>query len=162
MTNKKWDLRFLKLIEEASNWSKDPSTQVACVIVDKNNRVVSMGYNGFAKGVDDSKFRYEDREMKLNLVVHSEINAIIFAQRDLTDCTIYTYPMPPCSKCTSAIIQAGIKRIVAIEETKEQKQRWNTDFEWARIQREEANIDFTSYPISALSNKCQGKCKCKT
>jgi dCMP deaminase len=42
-----WDLRFLTLAKTVSTWSKDPSTKVGAVIVDKNRRVVSLGYNGF-------------------------------------------------------------------------------------------------------------------
>ena len=157
---KKWDKRFLNLAKHISTWSKDPSTQVGCVIVDKDKRVVSMGYNGFAKGVNDSKERYNCRTIKYDLVIHSEINALIFSQKDISNCTIYTYPMPPCARCTAAIIQSGIKRIVSIKPTEDQINRWGNDFDLSKEQREEANIEFVSYN-DFKENKCSGGCKCK-
>ena len=100
----KWDIRFLDMAQLVSTWSKDPSTKVGAVIVDPNNRVVSVGYNGFAKGVSDDN-RLDNRETKYKMIVHAECNALIFAQRPLTECAIYTYPFMPCPKCASMIIQ---------------------------------------------------------
>ena len=120
----KWDNRFLKLAELVSSWSKDPSTKVGCCIVDKNNRVVSHGYNGFPKGVDDSPKYLNDRGKKLQRTIHAEPNAILFAQRDLTDHILYVYPFQPCANCTTLIIQSGIKRIVAPAASEELKERW--------------------------------------
>ena len=142
---KKWDLRFLKLTKHISGWSKDPSTKVGCVIVDENNRLISTGYNGFPKGIIDSVERYNDRDIKYPMVVHSESNAIIFAQKDLTNCTIYTYPMPPCASCSGLIIQSGIKRIVALRATKDQESRWGKDFDLSNQMYKEANIEFILY-----------------
>jgi dCMP deaminase len=108
----KWDARFLRLAEHISAWSKDPSTKVGAVIADSANRVVSLGYNGFARGVADTPGRYADRETKLKFVVHAERNAILFAGRDLTGCTLYTWPFPPCAQCAAMVVQAGIGRVV--------------------------------------------------
>ena len=55
MNGKKWDKRFLELAKLVGSWSKDPSTKVGAVIVDCNNRIISVGYNGFPKGVKDNK-----------------------------------------------------------------------------------------------------------
>ncbi|MBI2669577.1 MAG: hypothetical protein HYX20_00290 [Candidatus Yanofskybacteria bacterium] len=60
----KWDRRFLALAEFVAQWSKDPSTKTGAVIVDSNNRLVSVGYNGFPRGVNDSPERLENREIK--------------------------------------------------------------------------------------------------
>jgi dCMP deaminase len=108
----KWDARFLRLAEHVSAWSKDPSTKVGAVIADPANRVVSLGYNGFARGVADTPGRYADRETKLKFVVHAERNAILFAGRELTGCTLYTWPFPPCAQCAAMTVQAGIGRVV--------------------------------------------------
>jgi dCMP deaminase len=109
----KWDIRFLKLAKFISGWSRDPSTKVGAVIVDKNKRsVVSVGYNGFARGVVDSEERLNNRDLKYKLVCHGEMNAILFAKRDLSKCTLYTYPFGPCSNCASYVIQTGISRVV--------------------------------------------------
>jgi dCMP deaminase len=158
---KKWDIRFLELARFKSQWSKDPSTKVGCVIVDKNKREISTGYNGFAQGIKDSKERYDNRDIKYKMVLHSEINAIIFAQRDLTGCTIYTYPMPPCAICTSAIIQAGIKRIVAITPSDDQRSRWQKDFDLSQAMMNEAGIECVYYSIESLDKKInmQGQSK---
>ena len=59
--NDVWDSRFLRIAQEVSTWSKDPSTKVGAVIVDNRNRVVSMGYNGFPQRVADDE-RLDDRE----------------------------------------------------------------------------------------------------
>ena len=77
----KWDTRFLGLAAHISAWSKDPSSQVGAVISD-GNRIVSLGYNGFAAGVEDRRERLDDRDCKLNLTIHAEENAMIFAKRD--------------------------------------------------------------------------------
>ena len=57
----KWDLRLLGLAEHVAQWSKDPSTQVGAVIADKKHRVLSLGFNGFARGVRDLAERLENR-----------------------------------------------------------------------------------------------------
>ena len=124
----KWDRWFLSKAEFNSQKSKDPSTRVGAVIVGRKNRVISDGYNGFARGVKDSAERLNDRETKLKYVVHAELNAIIFAQQDLKDCTLYTWPFQPCSRCASAIIQSGITRVVYPKPTEEQLSRWGEDF----------------------------------
>lgn len=119
---RKWDQRFLELAKFISGWSKDPSTKVGAVIVDTDGRsIVSTGYNGFAKGVKDSDERLNDRELKYKMVCHGEMNAILFSKRDLTGCTLYTYPFGCCSSCASYVVQTGIKRVVFPKTTNE---RW--------------------------------------
>ncbi len=109
----KWDRRFLELAKYISSYSKDPSTKVGAVIVDKDGRsIVSTGYNGFAKGVKDTAERLNNRDIKYKIVCHAEMNAILFAKRDLTGCILYTYPFGCCSSCASYIIQTGISRVV--------------------------------------------------
>lgn len=104
----KWDKRFLALANLVSTWSKDPSTGVGAVIVDPRNRVVSLGFNGFPHGVDDT---YSTREQKLMRTIHAEDNAILFAGRDLTGCTLYV-THHPCARCAAKIIQSGIARVL--------------------------------------------------
>lgn len=112
MPSNKWDTRFLLLAKTVSTWSKDPSTRVGAVVVDRDHRIVSIGFNGFARGVKDDE-RLNDRATKYEMTVHAEINAILFAKTDLRDCTIYVWPLPPCGRCASVIIQSGISRVVA-------------------------------------------------
>ena len=109
----KWDHRFLALAEHISNWSKAPSTQVGAVITHtRSKRVVSMGFNGFPAGVEDTRERLDDRETKYEMVVHAEQNALMFAGDRAEGCTLYVHPLPPCARCAVMIIQAGIKRVV--------------------------------------------------
>jgi len=129
---KKWDQRFMDLAKMVASWSKDPSTKVGSVIVDRYNRVVSLGYNGFPRQVDDSPEWYNNREFKYAAVIHAEENAILFSQRDLTGCTIYVV-FHPCSNCAAKIIQCGIKRVVILKSTSEQIERWGKSFEVAKI-----------------------------
>lgn len=138
----KWDRRFLALAAHVATWSKDPSTQCGAVIVDPRKRVVSIGYNGFAEGVRDTPERLHDRETKYKLVVHAERNAILFAGRDLTGCTLYTHPFGTCAVCAAMVIQAGIKRVVA---PFSDNPRWTPDFALAGQQYAEAGVTWDVY-----------------
>ncbi len=109
----KWDRRFLNLAKFIAQWSKDPSTQVGCVIVDPMKRIVATGFNGLPAGVSDTIERLSNRDIKYEMVVHAERNAIIDAKRDLSGMSIYVWPIMPCSVCASMIIQAGISRVIA-------------------------------------------------
>src|ERR1035437_2012178 len=101
-----WDARFLELARLVSSWSKDPSTQVSAVIT-RGKFVVSLGFNGHAKGVTDSPGRVENREVKYRTIIHAEINAILTAKQDLEGCTIYLWPFMPCSQCRSEERRVG-------------------------------------------------------
>ena len=136
-----WDKRFLDLAQHISGWSKDPSTQCGAVVTD-GKRIISMGFNGFPQGVGDTSERLDNRETKYRLVLHAEQNALSFANRDLSGCTIYVYPMPPCSRCAAQIIQAGIKRIVTQRPDADKLERWQEDFELANEMYRETGVEF--------------------
>jgi len=137
----KWDKRFLELAKLTSSWSKDPSTKVGCVIVDRKNRVLSVAYNGFPCGVDDDDKHYSDREVKLQRTIHAETNAIIFAKQDLEGCTMYVFPLPSCASCATKIIQTGIARVVTIRPTREQEDRWGDSFKVSYKMFKEAGVE---------------------
>jgi dCMP deaminase len=112
MTNSelvKWDSRFLKTAALVGSWSKDPSTKCGCVIAD-GKLIVSTGYNGYPSGIKDNP--NDSREVKLAKTIHAEVNAILYAKRDLSGCTLYITPIPPCSNCAAIITQSGISRVV--------------------------------------------------
>jgi dCMP deaminase len=140
----KWDFRFLSLARFIASWSLDPSTKVGAVITD-GRRIISIGYNGLPQNVFDSSERLENREIKYKMIVHAERNAIIFAQRSLANCTLYTWPFMSCSACAGMIIQAGIVRVVA---PINDNPRWKEDFEIADIMFTEAavKLDLLDYP----------------
>lgn len=131
----KWSDRFLALAEHIAEWSQDPSTKVGAVIVDSQKRVVSMGYNGFPRGIKDLPERYKNRETKHLFVCHAERNAIDNAPRSVEGCTIYV-PLLPCNECAKSIIQSGIKKVVTYQPTREDKFNWDI----TRLMFQEAGI----------------------
>ncbi|TVO75236.1 deoxycytidylate deaminase [Sedimenticola selenatireducens] len=145
----KWDTRFLGLAAHISAWSKDPSSQVGAVITD-GNRIVSVGYNGFAAGVEDRAERLADRNCKLNLTIHAEENAMIFAKRDLTSCTVYV-THPPCPRCASKLIQEEVKRIVCIAPSEDFLSRWADDLKLSQEMYQEAGVEYQSYDIEQIN-----------
>ena len=145
----KWDHRLLEMGKLISKWSKDPSTQVGAVIVDDERRVVSLGYNGFPIGISDD-FRLDNRNTKYKMVVHAECNALLFAAKPLTGCTIYTYPFMPCPSCAGMIIQSGIGKVVSY---KTNNLRWALDFEVSRKMFEETDVTLIEYTDDELARK---------
>ena len=95
----KWDQRFIEMAQLVASWSKDPSTQAGAVITNGKS-VVSLGFNGFPAGTDDSPEMYTNRERKYRRVIHAEKNAMAFARCHLTGCTIYV-THAPCSPCAA-------------------------------------------------------------
>ena len=136
-----WHDHFMNLAMMVANKSKDPSTKVGAVIVDQGNRIISTGFNGFARGVADNAERLADRAFKYPATLHAELNAVIFAQRDLTNHRIYVWPMEPCAHCTAALIQAGITEIYTRTPTEDQLERWGESFEIARRMREDPGVN---------------------
>lgn len=111
-SQKAWDHHFMEMAKLVSLRSKDPSTKVGAIIVDAAKHIVSTGFNGFPRGIKDDD-RLKNRELKYEIIIHGEINAILAAGKSVKGCTVYTYPLPPCSRCASLLIQAGITRVVA-------------------------------------------------
>jgi dCMP deaminase len=107
----KWDLRFLDLAEHISHWSKDPTTQVGCVIADENHVVIGMGFNGFPQGSPDKREVLMDRAKKRLRTIHAEMNALHFATKSVEGATIYT-THHPCAACTANLLQHKPKEIV--------------------------------------------------
>ena len=87
--------------------SKDPSSKVGARILTKDLCPVSEGYNGLVKGCDEEKITTV-RPYKYNVTIHAEINAILFAKRDLKDCIMVVTHLP-CVKCLSVCLQSGIR-----------------------------------------------------
>ncbi len=116
MNEERWHKRFLSLAKEYGSWSKDPSTQVGAVAVDEeSHRVLSAGYNGFPRGIEDTNNRLNHKDTKYSLVVHAEMNAIYNATHNgisLNGSTLYINGLPCCSDCAKGVIQVGIKKVV--------------------------------------------------
>lgn len=144
----KWDLRYLSLAENIASWSKDPSTQIGAIAVGAQGQVLSQGYNGFPRGIEDKASYYEDRETKYKYVVHAEMNVIYNATYHgicLEGSTLYVTGLPVCSDCAKGVIQVGIKRVVMKEQDIPQKwiESWKTTagmFDEAMINWEFINV----------------------
>lgn len=142
--NEKWDRRFLALAKEVSTWSKDPGTQVGAVIVSPDHRIVSIGYNGLPQKIEDSDETLNNRDLKLQVVLHAEENSVLncLDRSSLRGATVYTYPMPPCAHCSSVLIQAGIIQVVSLADFAE---RWKDSVKISFSQFQQANIQVTLY-----------------
>ncbi|MFL2958193.1 MAG: deoxycytidylate deaminase [Candidatus Thalassarchaeaceae archaeon] len=137
----KWDLRFIDLARHISEWSKDPSTKVGCVIVGEDREIRSTGFNGFPRGIDDTLERLEDRNQKYPMICHAEENAIMHAARigvSLKGTMAYV-TWPPCSRCTRSLIQAGVSEVVYPSNV-QIPDRWQSDFDIASEMMSEAGI----------------------
>lgn len=138
----RWDRYFLRMAREASSNSKCRSTTgKKGAVIAYGKRFVSAGYSGPPAGVlecyERVKYVGEHQNLEvhpgecpravlyhpnssgkgLDLCVscHAEVNAIIFAFRDLTDHTLYLWsPVMPCKMCAGYIINSGITRVVGI------------------------------------------------
>lgn len=118
--NLSWDEYFMGIAFLSSLRSKDPSTQVGACIVDNNNKVVSIGYNGMPRGVDDNKIPWghgEGLDSKYLYVCHAEFNAILNTRNGsaLSGCKIYV-TLFPCNECAKAIVQVGIKEVIYLDD----------------------------------------------
>lgn len=119
----KWDARFLEIVRIMESWSKDPSSKFAAIIVRPDRSIVSYGVNNFPRRIQDSESRLLTREIKYELVVHSETNALLHAHEDVSECRMYSSTVP-CCRCAMNIIQAGIKRIICWPPTEDYRSRW--------------------------------------
>jgi dCMP deaminase len=145
----KWDRRFLGLAAMVAGWSKDPSTKCGAAIVRPDLTIASVGYNGFPRGCSDAQEKYDDRELKLERVVHAELNAILSAVEPVRGYTMYTWPPghgPSCARCTAHVIQAGIKRVVYVHlEEAGFSERWKRSCQNGLDMYQEAGVEIVAY-----------------
>lgn len=139
-----WETYFMGLALLSSQRSKDPNTQVGACIVSDDNKILSMGYNGFPNGCSDDEFPWEREGEEINskymYVCHSELNAILNSKCDLKGATIYV-TLFPCNECTKAIIQSGIKKVIYLND-----KYHNTPSSIAsRKMLKSANVEFCAY-----------------
>lgn len=116
-----WDEYFMGVAKLSAMRSKDPSTQVGACIVSEDNKILSMGYNGFPKGCSDDEFPWgkgdpDDYNDKYLYVTHSELNAILnYRGGSLEGSKLYV-TLFPCNECAKAIIQSGIKELIYLSD----------------------------------------------
>lgn len=125
MSNKRqdyitWDEYFMSVAMLAGMRSKDPNSQVGACIVSEDNKILSMGYNGFPKDCSDDEFPWARQGDELNTkyfyVVHSELNAILnYRGGSLEGAKLYV-TLFPCNECAKAIIQSGIRKVIYLSD----------------------------------------------
>lgn len=143
MAINKWYKRYLRLAAEVATWSKDPNTQVGAVVVGSKGQILSQGYNGFPRGINDTAKRLNDRDTKLSLVVHAEMNAIFnatYSGVSLDGSTIFIHGLPACSECAKGIIQVGIKKVVVSKQCIEARPHWNDSWNKSKAMFAEAGV----------------------
>jgi len=139
----KWAKRYMEMAEQVSSWSKDPNTKVGAVVVGSKGQILAQGYNGFPRRIRDTAARLNNREKKLQYVVHAEMNAIFNASLNgvsLDGATIFIYGLPICHECAKGIIQVGIKKAVIQKQFPGMKDSWKESCSLGVKILEEANI----------------------
>lgn len=114
-----WDTYFLMIAYVTSLRATCDRKQVGAVIVDKDHRIVSGGYNGAPSKMPECdevghELKEIDGRMSCVRTLHAESNAIDRARQDLTGCTLYATVIP-CYDCAKRIVSAGITRVVYSE-----------------------------------------------
>lgn len=115
-----WDEYFMLQAMMASFKSKDPSTKVGTVFVDDDNHQITMGYNGFVAGIDESKLPWGKdnvglEHQKYGYVVHAEANAILHAPRSLAGSRVYV-SLFPCHECAKLLASVRVKEVIYLSD----------------------------------------------
>jgi len=143
-----WDECFMQIAQVIAQRSKDPSTQAGAVIVDQDNIVLGLGYNGFPRGVKDDSLPWEREGDFLNTkyayVVHAEANAIYNASHKVQGCKLYC-TLFPCNECAKAIIQNGIKEVIYLSDKYHDEPIWTASrkmFDLAGVSYRQYNPEY--------------------
>lgn len=116
-----WQDYFMSSAYLAAMRSKDPNTQVGCVIVNRENRIVGTGYNGMPNGISDDEMPWGKTsdspvDTKYPFVCHAEMNALFNRNCfDVRGCTLYTTHFP-CNECAKMVVQSGIGQVVYLQD----------------------------------------------
>lgn len=124
-----WHERYLRLADEVATWSKDPSSQIGAIAVGDKGQVLSQGFNGFPRGIADTRERLKDRETKYRFIVHAEMNCIYNATYNgvsLDKATLYVSGLPVCQECAKGVIQVGIGHVVMWD--RDYPEKWQESF----------------------------------
>jgi dCMP deaminase len=136
-----WPARFMNAAKMFGSWSKDPSSQVGCVLVNEPRKeIIGIGYNGLPRGVQDTEERLTNREIKYEMVKHAEENAVLNAIVRPAGATAYATHFP-CPSCTGTLIQAGVSRIVTRRPSGSFAERHAARFPMALEMAREAGVE---------------------
>ena len=109
-----WEEYFMNICDQLKLRSPDPKTKVGSILVSKNNRILSAGFNGLPAGCDEN-IDWADRELVRSLIIHSEVNTILYSQSRYENATLLT-SLSPCVDCIKIIAAANIKKIIYKDE----------------------------------------------
>lgn len=140
----KWRERYIELAAHISEWSKDPSRKIGAVVVGSKGEILSQGFNGFPRGIEDTQDRLNTREEKYKYVVHAEMNAIYNACLNgvsLENAEMYVHGLPVCAECAKGIIQTGVKRVV-MHVNEEIPEQWIASWNLTKQMLEEAGVKY--------------------
>ena len=146
-----WDTKFMNLARHVSTWSKDRSKKLGCVIVGPGHNILTLGYNGFPRRVNDNVEARHQRPAKYLWSAHAERNAIANAAKigtALDGSTIYL-SWYPCAGCACEIIQAGILHIHAVNVNLDDP-NWADSFAVAKEMLAEAGVAITLHEPTLL------------
>lgn len=149
-----WTYNYLKLAEHVSSWSKDPSAKIGAVAVGSKGQILSQGYNGFPRGIEDTDDRLNDREKKYKFVVHAEQNCIYNATLNgvsLDGADLYIWGLPLCSECAKGVIQVGVKRVFMCY-PENISDKWRDSFQTTRDMLEESSIRSAAFMTNETSD----------
>ena len=139
-----WNEYFLAIAKLVATKSNDRSTQVGAVLVGKDHSVLSVGFNGMPRGINDLVASRHVRPDKLYYFAHAELNLITNCARNgirTEGTTIYISSLPPCADCARAIIQAGIIKVVCTGG--DIPERWKESCSVGREMLEEAKVEIS-------------------
>ncbi len=146
-----WDDYYISIADVVRQKSKDASSKIGAVIVDRNNSILSTGFNGFPRGIDETIAARWERPIKYEYVEHAERNAIYSAARNgvrLNEATMYMVgfgkPTTPCINRAKAVIQSGIRKVVGCA-YKPADATWQRELEFSKKLLREAGIEFVEY-----------------
>jgi dCMP deaminase len=151
MKKNDWRQNYMRLAREVSTWSKDPSTKIGAIAVGENGQILSQGYNGFPRGIQDTEERLTNREVKYDYMVHGEMNCIYNACLNgvsLKNSTIYVWGLPVCHICCNGLLQVGASAII-MGHPVDIHPRWEESWTKTKGKLIEARIKYGRYAYEA-------------
>lgn len=155
----KWVKKYLGLAQHIASWSKDPNSKIGAVAVGEHGQILSQGYNGFPRGIEDQENRLVQRDIKYRYVVHAEQNCIYNATLNgvsLNNSDLYVYGLPVCSDCAKGVIQVGVKRVFMCYPA-DISIKWHDSMVQSIDMFNEAGVLWHSFPESSSSESTQAQ-----
>lgn len=136
------DAKWLRAAQRVAESSYDPHLKVGALIVSPTRGLLTTGYNAFPFRVKETPERLSDRQSRLDFTVHAEVNAILWSRLPVRSGTMYV-SAPPCHECAKAIIQAGVREVIAVPAPPEPTLRhWESSFVVAQTMFKEAGVRY--------------------